>query len=144
MQDIAARGGAAAAVQADVTDTAAVRTMVKQVERELGPVDVLVCNAAAVPGPGFGALLDVTSEAVETIVLARLRAVLTPGPRRPARHDGQAARLAGRRVLPAGPVPETRHLGAGHGQGRRRGRGSGHGSRPEGGAPGGCASLPPR
>jgi hypothetical protein len=37
-------------------------------------------------------------ETAETIVLARLRAVLTPGPRRPARHDGQAARLAGRRV----------------------------------------------
>lgn len=60
MQDETARGGTAAAVQADVTDTAAVHAMVKQVERDLGPVDVLVCNAAGVSDPVFGALLDVT------------------------------------------------------------------------------------
>lgn len=78
VEDIAARGGTAAAVQADVTDTAAVLSMVKLIERELGPVDVLVCNAPGVSDPAFGALLDVTSEAVETIVLAQLRAVLTP------------------------------------------------------------------
>jgi 3-oxoacyl-[acyl-carrier protein] reductase len=76
VQDVTARGGAAAAVQADVTDT--VLAMVKQVERELGPVDVLVCNAPRVSHPAFGALLHVTPEAVETIVLAQLRAVLTP------------------------------------------------------------------
>jgi 3-oxoacyl-[acyl-carrier protein] reductase len=78
VQDVTARGGAAAAVQADVTDTAAVLAMVKQVERELGPVDVLVCNAPGVSDPAFDALLDVTPEAVETIVLAQLRAVLIP------------------------------------------------------------------
>ena len=78
VRDIAARGGAAVAVRADVTDTAAVLAMVKQVKRELGPVDVLVCNAVGVSDPAFGALLDVTPEAVEAIVLAQLRAVLTP------------------------------------------------------------------
>jgi NAD(P)-dependent dehydrogenase (short-subunit alcohol dehydrogenase family) len=78
MQDIAASGGAAIAVQADVTDTAAVLAMVKLIERELGPVEVLVCNAVGVSDPVFGAVLDVAPEAVETIVLAQLRAVLTP------------------------------------------------------------------
>lgn len=78
VQDITTCGGAAIAVQADVTDTAAVLTMIKQVEHELGPVDVLVCNAAGVSHPVLGALLDVTPDAVETIVLAQLRTVLTP------------------------------------------------------------------
>ena len=78
VKEITARGGAAVAVQADVTDTAAVGAMVKLIERDLGPVDVLVCNALGVSDPGFGAVLDLVPEAVETIVLAQLRAVLTP------------------------------------------------------------------
>jgi 3-oxoacyl-[acyl-carrier protein] reductase len=77
VRDIVARGGAAVAA-GDVTDTGAVLTMVNLIERELGPVDVLVCNAAGISDPGFGPVLDVTPEAVETIVLAQLRAVLTP------------------------------------------------------------------
>jgi 3-oxoacyl-[acyl-carrier protein] reductase len=77
-QDIVAHGGAALAVQADVTDSGAVRTMVELVERRMGPIGVLVCNTAGVSDPAFGALLDVAPQAVETIVLAQLRAVLTP------------------------------------------------------------------
>lgn len=44
---IEAAGGRAAAYQADVTDAAAVRTMVTAVEADLGPIDVLVNNAAS-------------------------------------------------------------------------------------------------
>jgi 3-oxoacyl-[acyl-carrier protein] reductase len=76
--DIAARGGAALAAQADVTDAAAVRDMVERIEHGLGPVDVLVCNAAGVSDPLPGALLGLAPEAVETLVLAQLRAVLIP------------------------------------------------------------------
>ena len=43
---IAAAGGRATAVQADVTDAAAVDAAVQQAERSLGPVDLLVNNAA--------------------------------------------------------------------------------------------------
>lgn len=78
VEDITAHGGAALAVQADITDAAAVRTMVEQTEQELGPIDVLVCNAAAVSDPAFGALLDLAPEAVEAVVLEQLRAVLIP------------------------------------------------------------------
>lgn len=77
-EDIAACGGKALAVRADVTDAAAVATMIGLIEQRLGPVDTLVCNAAAVPDPAFGGLLDLASGAVETVVLAQLRAVLTP------------------------------------------------------------------
>lgn len=76
--DIIARGGTALAVRADVTDAAAVRGMVERIEHELGPVDVLICNAAAVSGPLRGALFELPPEAVEAFVLAQLRAVLTP------------------------------------------------------------------
>jgi NAD(P)-dependent dehydrogenase (short-subunit alcohol dehydrogenase family) len=117
VQDIAARGGAAAAVQADVTDTAAVRTMVKQVERELGPVDVLVCNAPGVSDPAFGALPDVTSEAVETIVLAQLRAVLTPAravlPAMMARRRGSLVVVSSQ--LARAPKPGTSALAMANG-----------------------------
>ena len=78
VEDIAARGGAALAVQADVTDATAVRNMVGRIEHELSPIDVLVCNAAAISDPRFGAFLDLTPEAVEMAVLAQLRAVLIP------------------------------------------------------------------
>jgi 3-oxoacyl-[acyl-carrier protein] reductase len=57
--DLRDRGADAAAVQADVTDWDQVERMVADVERELGPVDVLVNNA------GFmapGRLVDLTLE----------------------------------------------------------------------------------
>lgn len=43
--EIRAAGGTALAVQADVTDAAAVKAMVARVEAELGPVEILVNNA---------------------------------------------------------------------------------------------------
>ena len=44
-KEIEAAGGTAVAVRIDVTDTAAVKAAVEQVEAELGPVDVVVNNA---------------------------------------------------------------------------------------------------
>lgn len=77
-KEIAAFGGAALAVQADVTDAASVARMTGLIEQRLGPVDALICNAAGVTDPAFGELLDVSPEAVEAVMLAQLRAVLTP------------------------------------------------------------------
>ena len=54
---IAAAGGRAEAVPADVTDRAAVEAAVKMAERRLGPVSLLV-NNAGVPGP-FGPLWEI-------------------------------------------------------------------------------------
>jgi NAD(P)-dependent dehydrogenase (short-subunit alcohol dehydrogenase family) len=48
--DIVARGGSALALAVDVSDPAAVERAVQSVERELGPVDLLV-NNAGVTGP---------------------------------------------------------------------------------------------
>ena len=43
--DIAAQGGSASAIQADVTDAAAIEHMVKTVHSESGKIDILVNNA---------------------------------------------------------------------------------------------------
>ena len=53
-------GGRALAICADVTDPAAVEAMARQVERELGAVDLLVNNAGMVgtPGPTWEADID--------------------------------------------------------------------------------------
>lgn len=75
---IQAEGGTAVGVQADVTDAREVRQMVERVEHDLGPIQVLVCNAAGVTDPAFGKLLDISPEAIERLMLRQLRAVLTP------------------------------------------------------------------
>jgi NAD(P)-dependent dehydrogenase (short-subunit alcohol dehydrogenase family) len=49
---IEARGGLAAAFAADVTDRAAVDQVVSRIEREVGPVDLLVNNAGVGGPPG--------------------------------------------------------------------------------------------
>jgi 3-oxoacyl-[acyl-carrier protein] reductase len=51
-KEIASRGGRALAVPFDVTDLAAVRAAVARIERELGPIDVLVNNAGVPEGMG--------------------------------------------------------------------------------------------
>lgn len=77
-EDVAAYGGKAMVARADVTDAAGVGQMTGLIEQRLGPIDALVCNAAGVSDPAFGGLLDISQEAVEALVLAQLRAVLTP------------------------------------------------------------------
>lgn len=76
--DITARGGKALMVRADVTDSVSVGQMTCLIEERLGPIGTLVCNAAGASDPAFGQLLDLSAETVEALVLAQLRAVLTP------------------------------------------------------------------
>ena len=63
-KEIAASGGRAAAVTTDVADRGAIRDLVADVRRDLGPVDIVVNNAGvSVPAPladdGWEAAWDV-------------------------------------------------------------------------------------
>jgi 3-oxoacyl-[acyl-carrier protein] reductase len=77
---IAARGGGAVAVRADVTKADEVARMVEQAERELGAVDILIANAVGVDGRAArpGPLLQTSAENALRVVDAQLRAFLNP------------------------------------------------------------------
>jgi 3-oxoacyl-[acyl-carrier protein] reductase len=76
--ELIANGGHAIAARADVTDQAQVRATVARVEAELGPIDVLVVNAAGLRRPPLGPVLDTAHADLEHAVRAQLRAFLHP------------------------------------------------------------------
>ncbi|GHP00265.1 3-ketoacyl-ACP reductase [Reticulibacter mediterranei] len=76
--EIEAAGGKALAVQASVNDPVAVETMVKEVERTLGPIDTLVMNAAAVPKFSIGSFLDYEWQTFQDTVLGELAGIYFP------------------------------------------------------------------
>ncbi len=82
-ETIAAAGGRALAVPADVTDEDALREAASRVERELGPVDLLVNNAGV--APPMGPLWETDAEAWWRTVEVNLRGpflacrILLPG-----------------------------------------------------------------
>ncbi|MEN3971891.1 SDR family oxidoreductase [Sphingomicrobium sp. XHP0235] len=61
-----APGGSAIAVAANISDKAALQSLVKQAEDEFGQVDILVCNAAS--NPYFGPMGGITDEQFEKIL----------------------------------------------------------------------------
>src|SRR5437588_11785773 len=65
VQEISAAGGRAIAVRADVGDAAQVAEMAGRIERELGPVSILVNNA--------GVVYRATIESFEPAGMARMR-----------------------------------------------------------------------
>ena len=65
-------GGTAVAIQADVTESAAVEALMTKVLEELGSLDVLVNNAGIYPQHG---LLEMSAEEWDTVVDANLRSV---------------------------------------------------------------------
>lgn len=67
-----AEGVRAIAVRADVSGASAVRTMVQSVDQDLGPVDILVNNAAIITGER---LLGVTEELWDSILGINLKGV---------------------------------------------------------------------
>jgi 3-oxoacyl-[acyl-carrier protein] reductase len=75
---IEAAGGRAAPFQADVVDEDAVTAMVENVEESLGPIDVLVLNAAGFTNPARGPFLKIPQKVIEEIVLNQVRAFLLP------------------------------------------------------------------
>jgi NAD(P)-dependent dehydrogenase (short-subunit alcohol dehydrogenase family) len=64
--EITAGGGTAIAVGADVADEHQVMAMFERVDRELGPVDVLVNNAAT--AAGYGNLVDIDVAATKRML----------------------------------------------------------------------------
>jgi 3-oxoacyl-[acyl-carrier protein] reductase len=88
--DIRAAAGRAVPFGADVTDAAAVDRLVAGVTAALGPVDVLVLNAAGIVRPARAPLLQMPQDVLEQAVLAQLRAVMFP-----ARAVGAAMAAAG-------------------------------------------------
>lgn len=78
--EITARGGTAITLHADVTSAEQVNQLVADTERDLGPIDVLVANAAGVdastarPAPG----LDLVPDDAIHVVDAQLKAFLYP------------------------------------------------------------------
>ena len=55
------KGGKAVAIPANVSKKSDVEQLIERTASELGPVDILVCNAAA--NPYYGPLADITDEA---------------------------------------------------------------------------------
>lgn len=69
---IAAKGGTARAIQAEMGDEASIMALFATVDRELGPVSVLVNNAG---GPGPTCKIDaVTSEILDQVMAVNVRA----------------------------------------------------------------------
>ncbi|MBN1213773.1 MAG: 3-oxoacyl-ACP reductase FabG [candidate division Zixibacteria bacterium] len=76
VETIKNEGGQAIAVQADVRDNSAVKTMVETTIKELGPIDILILNAGAdVPWKAFMAL---TFEEFENKVMGELKGFFFP------------------------------------------------------------------
>jgi NAD(P)-dependent dehydrogenase (short-subunit alcohol dehydrogenase family) len=71
---ITARGGAAIAVPASISERAALQTLVDRTLAEWGRIDVLVCNAAV--NPYYGPLLDIPDEAFDKIMASNVRSNL--------------------------------------------------------------------
>lgn len=121
-------GGRAIQVEADVTRRSEVEAVRERVERELGPIDILVANAGGNPVPP-GPLEEISEEGWRASVDANLTATfltikaVLPGMK--ARRAGNIVTIssaASRRAHPRSPVPYaaakagiqmmTRHLAA--------------------------------
>jgi 3-oxoacyl-[acyl-carrier protein] reductase len=109
--EIERSGGTAVHVSADVTKFAEIETMRGEVERELGPIDILVANA----GGSFtapGALEDITEEGWHASIDGNLTATfLTIKSILPAMKERKAGSIitissaAARRPYPQSPIP---------------------------------------
>ena len=64
-KEIASDGGEAIAVVCNVSDKVQVSNLVKEAQSQLGPVDILVGNAAA--NPAYGPMAEIEDRAVEKI-----------------------------------------------------------------------------
>lgn len=109
--EITRGGGRAIRVEADVTRLAEVEEMRLRIERELGPIDLLVANAGGNPVPP-GPLEEISEEGWHASVDANLTATfltirsVLPGMK--ARRRGNIVTMsssAGRRPHPRSPVP---------------------------------------
>ena len=109
--DIERNGGRAIRVAADVTSYAEIETMRLRIERELGPIDILVANAGGSPIPpgpveeiseeGWRASVDVNL----TATFLTIKSVLPGMKQRRRGHIVTLSSTAGRRAHVRSPVP---------------------------------------
>ena len=89
-EEIAEAGGTATGIAANISKDDALEALVDGAETAFGPVDVLVCNAAA--NPYYGPFLDTPDEAfdktIRTNVRANMRLARRVVPGMQARRDG--------------------------------------------------------
>lgn len=64
-KEIIADGGQAIAVACNVSDKVQVSNLIKETQSQIGPVDILVCNAAT--NPAYGPMADLEDSVVEKI-----------------------------------------------------------------------------
>jgi 3-oxoacyl-[acyl-carrier protein] reductase len=108
---IARSGGRAIQIEADVTRFGEIEAMRERIERELGPIEVLVANAGRNPVPP-GPLEEISEEGWHASVDANLTAtfltIKSALPGMKARRAGNIITMssaAGRRPHPRSPVP---------------------------------------
>lgn len=71
---IRAKGGEAVAIACNISHKPQIERLIAETERQLGPVDVLVCNAAV--NPYYGSLQDISDEAWDKIMGSNVRSNL--------------------------------------------------------------------
>jgi NAD(P)-dependent dehydrogenase (short-subunit alcohol dehydrogenase family) len=72
--EIAGAGGTAVAIPCNIGHRDQIETLVGETRRRLGPVDILVCNAAV--NPYYGPLVDISDEAFDRIMASNIRSNL--------------------------------------------------------------------
>jgi 3-oxoacyl-[acyl-carrier protein] reductase len=109
--EIARGGGRAIGMAADVTSYAEIETMRLRIERELGPIDILVANAGGSPIPP-GPVEEISEDGWRASVDANLTATfltiksVLPGMKqRRSGHIVTLSSTAGRRAHARSPVP---------------------------------------
>jgi len=70
-QEIIADGGHAIAVACNVSDKVQVSNLFKETQSQIGPVDILVCNAAT--NPSYGPMVDTEDGVVEKIFTTNIQ-----------------------------------------------------------------------
>ena len=70
-QEITADGGHAIAVACNVSDKVQVSNLFKETQSQIGPVDILVCNAAT--NPSYGPMVDTEDGIVEKIFATNIQ-----------------------------------------------------------------------
>lgn len=65
------RGGEAIVIPCNISDKAAILSLVDETERQLGPIDILVCNAAS--NPVYGPLATVPDDAFDKVMANNIK-----------------------------------------------------------------------
>ncbi len=73
-EEIREKGGEAVAIACNISHKPQIERLIAETEKKLGPVDILVCNAAV--NPYYGSLQDISDEAWDKIMGSNVRSNL--------------------------------------------------------------------